>query len=189
MNIIAGSARNLILADLPDQEVRPTAIRSRKALFDSLGAMEGLGVLDLCSGSGAIALEAASRGAAWAAMVENHPAHIECIRENCRRITAAGCRKNLLVIQSDILNFTGFRRQLPGTPDLIFADPPYAISAGLFHKLGADKEFTKFTSGARLIWEIPSAPGAMGEFLNAEFLDEPQFRRFGSTIFLSGKIK
>ena len=67
MNIIAGSARNLILADLPDQEVRPTAIRSRKALFDSLGAMEGLGVLDLCSGSGAIALEAASRGAAWAA--------------------------------------------------------------------------------------------------------------------------
>ena len=62
MNIIAGAARNLELLSPPDMEIRPTTGRARKALFDSLGPLDGLGVLDLCAGSGAAALEAASRG-------------------------------------------------------------------------------------------------------------------------------
>ena len=189
MNIIAGCARNLILADLPDCEVRPTSGRARKALFDSLGDLSGAGILDLCSGSGALALEAASRNAAWAAMVEIDPAHVECIRENCRRITAAGAGTNLLILNFDICSCRRYLPQLPGKPDVIFADPPYAVSAELFNTLAGDPDFTTFTSGAKLIWEIPDNPGAMGEFINAPHLKSSQFRRFGSTIFLQGIIR
>ena len=65
MQIIAGKARSLELSAPPGIGVRPTAGRSRKALFDSIGgALAGSCVLDLFSGSGALALEAASRGAA-----------------------------------------------------------------------------------------------------------------------------
>ena len=189
MNIIAGCARNLQLSDLPDCEVRPTSGRARKALFDSLGELSGAGVLDLCSGSGALALEAASRGAAWAAMVEIDQAHVECIRENCRRITAAGAETNLLILNFDICSCRRYLPQLPGKPDIILADPPYAISAKLFNTLAADQAFTAFNSGAKLIWEIPDTPGAMGEFINAPHLKSSQFRRFGSTVFLHGEIK
>ena len=65
MRIIAGIARNIELAAPPGIGVRPTAVRARKALFDSIGSrLAGSVVLDLCAGSGALALEAASRGAA-----------------------------------------------------------------------------------------------------------------------------
>ena len=189
MNIISGTARNVLLADLPDMEVRPTAGRARKALFDSLGDISGCGILDLCSGSGALALESASRGAAWAAMVEKNPLHIDCIRENCRRISAAGCMTQLIILDFDILNFRRYSRQLPGQPDIIFADPPYAFSAELFHKLISDECFINFNHRSKIIWEIPDTPGAMGEFINIQELAAPQFRRYGKTVFLTGTIK
>lgn len=189
MNIIAGLARNLQLTDLPGSEVRPTAIRARKALFDSLGSFEGLGVVDLCSGSGALALEAASRGAKWIFMVENNPLHLECIRENCRRVAATGVTTEMIISEFDILNFNRYSHHIPGRADLIFADPPYSKSAEFFQKLAADKEFTSSMQGAVLIWEIPDTPGAAGNFMPADFLDKKQFRRFGGTIFLTGVIK
>ena len=189
MNIISGTARNLLLTDLPGQEVRPTAGRARKALFDSLGDLTGTGILDLCSGSGAIALEAASRGAAWAVMVEKSPEHSECIRENCRRVTAAGCNAELIEVNADICDFARYAYQLPGPVDLIFADPPYAISGELFRKMASNRKFLDTCRGAKILWEIPDFPGAMGEFIPADHLDKVQFRRFGGTIFLSGTIK
>ena len=189
MNIIAGCARNLKLADLPDSEVRPTAIRARKALFDSIGSFTDKGVLDLCSGSGALALEAASRGAKWAAMVEKDPLHVECIKENCRRITAAGSNSNLLILNFDAVNFSRYMTQLPEKPSVIFGDPPYKISAEIFHSLLNNNTFTDFNANAEIIWEIPDPPGAMGEFIEAKHLKNMQFRRFGSTVFLLGEIE
>ena len=189
MNIIAGTARNLRLTDLPGCEVRPTAVRARKALFDSLGSFENKGVIDLCSGSGALALEAASRGANWVFMVENNPLHIECIKENCRRTAAAGVTAKMLISEFDLLNFSRYQHHIPDKADLIFADPPYAESANFFHTLIKNKEFTTAMQGATLIWEIPNPPGAAGEFISTDALDNMQFRRFGSTIFLFGVIK
>ena len=188
MNIISGFARNLILADLPGSEIRPTSGRARKAMFDSLGDINGKKVLDLCSGSGALALEAVSRGAQWAVMVEKDPEHAGCIRENCRRLNAVmppTCtEEKLFIIQSDILDISVWARQMPTVPDLIFADPPYPVSAGLFRKLLTDRRFGIHCSGAKLIWEIPDTPGAAGEFIDPPNLTGMQFRRFGSTIFL-----
>ena len=189
MNIISGCARNLTLADLPDSEVRPTAIRARKALFDSIGSFEGKGILDICSGSGALALEAASRGAKWAAMVEKDPIHVECIKENCRRVAAAGCESSLLILNFDAVNFSRYMFQLPEKAAVIFGDPPYKISAEIFHSLLNDKSFTDFNADALLIWEIPATPGAMGGFINVNHLKNMRFRRFGSTVFLLGEIE
>ncbi|MBE6357150.1 MAG: hypothetical protein E7058_08585 [Lentisphaerae bacterium] len=188
MNIISGTARNLVLAELPDNGIRPTAIRARKALFDSLGDFAGCGVLDLCAGSGALALEAASRGAAWCAMVEKDPAHLECIRENCRRISATGTTAKLLIMEFDIFCFDRYLPQLPEKPALIFADPPYDVSADFFKKLTDSQSFVRAVNGAKLIWEIPGTPGAAGEFINAKNLYNIQFRRFGSTVFLTAEI-
>ena len=82
MNIIAGNARGVELIVTDDMGVRPTSARARKALFDSLGDLSGVHILDLFAGSGALALEAASRGAASIAMLEISPAHITAINEN-----------------------------------------------------------------------------------------------------------
>ena len=71
MQIIAGKARGLELETAPTMEVRPTLARARKALFDSMGDWTDGVILDLCAGSGALGLEAASRGSSDILMVEN----------------------------------------------------------------------------------------------------------------------
>ena len=104
MKIIAGCARNAELLSPPDIGVRPTAVRSRKALFDSIGArLNGAAVLDLFSGSGALGLEAASRGAAEILMVELNPKHIPVIEENIRIVQKTGALAAVTLINADAL--------------------------------------------------------------------------------------
>ena len=189
MRIIAGTARNLELATVPDCEVRPTAVRARKALFDSLGIWSGMVALDLFSGTGALALEAASRGASKIVMVENDPAHQACIRENCRRVAAAGTEAAMLLAECDAMRPERYLDRLSGAPDVVFADPPYAISGTCFRELMGNGIFVEKLGGARLVWEIPDSPGAQADFLRTPALAESNFRRFGGTLFLLGKIK
>lgn len=189
MRIISGTARNLELDAPADWEVRPTAIRARKALFDSLGDFSGMTVLDLFSGTGALALESASRGAAAVVMVENDPRHLACIRENCRRVAAAGTESRMTVLDFDALVPARYLDRLPAPPDLVFADPPYARSGACFRTLTSDAGFRAKLSGARIVWEIPDTPGAMGDFMGNEALNGTEFRRFGGTMFLLGRIK
>lgn len=189
MRIIAGTARNLELAAVPDCEVRPTAVRARKALFDSLGSWSNLVVLDLFSGTGALALEAASRGAARIVMVENDPAHQACIRENCRRVAASGAGAEMRLAECDAMRPERYLDRLTDAPDIVFADPPYAISGACFRGLMDNSIFAQKLGGARLVWEIPDTPGAQADFLRASALAESNFRRFGGTLFLLGKFK
>ena len=188
MNIIAGRARNLELVSPPDMEVRPTTGRARKALFDSLGPLEGLGVLDLCAGSGAAALEAASRGAALAVMVEKAPGHINVIRTNAERVRKTGVTAELEIINADILNVRSYVSLLDRC-SLILADPPYAVSAELFRQLMADPLFREHARECHLVWEIPDTPGALGEFLETEGLADSRVRQFGGTLFLLGVVE
>lgn len=189
MNIIAGTARNLALAEIPDNGVRPTSVRARKALFDSLGSFAGATVLDLFSGSGALALESASRGAAKIFMVESDPAHIACIRENCRRVASTGTAAEMIIMEFNVLHTSGYLSKLDPAPDIIFADPPYAGSGNFFRTLMNDKKFCSSLRCSRIVWEIPDTPGAMAEFMDCEALQESSFRRFGGTLFLLGTIK
>lgn len=188
MNIIAGRARNLELVSPPDMEVRPTTGRARKALFDSLGSLDGLGVLDLCAGSGAAALEAASRGAALAVMVEKNAGHIPVIRTNAEKVRKTGVTARLEIVQADILSVRSYV-QLLDQCSLILADPPYQISADLFRSLMADPLFREHARACHLVWEIPDTPGALGEFLEVEGLADSRVRQFGGTLFLLGVIE
>ena len=174
MNIISGLARNLELASLPDCGIRPTSARARKALFDSLGNFSGKTILDLFSGSGALALEID---------------HIQCIRENCRRVSAAGVDCEMTTLEFDALQPERYLNKLTAIPDIIFADPPYAESGKYFRQLMDDHHFCETLSSCRIIWEIPDTPGAMADFLECNSLTGNSFRRFGSTFFLSGNIK
>jgi 16S rRNA (guanine(966)-N(2))-methyltransferase RsmD len=126
LRIISGRARGKKLVEFAGARVRPTADRVREALFSiltsRLRSLHGCKVLDLFAGTGALALEALSRGAESAILVETHPESIKIIQTNIE-----GCRMNAC---TQIL-----RGELPAALalteksapfDLIFLDPPYA---------------------------------------------------------------
>jgi len=126
VRIIAGQWRGRLLDAPPGQGTRPSADRVRETLFSMLtsrlGSFEGLRVADLFAGSGALGLEALSRGAAFAAFVETDSAAAAVIRRNVERL-GAGERARIL---------GGSALALPSSDpwDLVFADPPYAAGSG-----------------------------------------------------------
>lgn len=106
----------------PDVEgLRPTPDRVRETLFNWLGqSLSGKRCLDLFAGSGALGFEAASRGAAEVAMVENNRAAFRALQENSRNL---GCASVALYCEDGL----GFARKLEaGHYDVIFADPPFS---------------------------------------------------------------
>ncbi|MBR2364703.1 MAG: RsmD family RNA methyltransferase, partial [Lentisphaeria bacterium] len=86
MEIAGGIARGTVLEVPGGMDVRPTSIRARRALFDSLGDLSGKRVCDLFAGSGALGLEAVSRGAAGLVSVEAAPSSIAVIRKNMQNV-------------------------------------------------------------------------------------------------------
>ncbi|MDD2558418.1 MAG: 16S rRNA (guanine(966)-N(2))-methyltransferase RsmD [Desulfuromonadaceae bacterium] len=127
MRIISGSARGKHLQTFESGTIRPTSDRVREALFSivtsKIGPLEGLKVLDICAGTGALGIEALSRGATEAVFVDNSPQATAIIARNCR-----DCRLESGTI---ILKDT-YLRALPRLSgrqfDLIFIDPPYAVN-------------------------------------------------------------
>lgn len=181
MNIISGIARRIELTVPAGLAVRPTSVRARKALFDSLGDFAGANVVDLFAGCGSLGLEAASRGAAKVVLVESARTHCRAIEENLAKVCKAGVRSEMLIMSTDALS-GAYRVKIP-EPDIIFSDPPYPISIECFEKLMADERFIEWSKGAYLIWEIPSEPGVVGKFMNHPLLTS-QIKRFGGTQFL-----
>ena len=101
--------------------IRPTQQKVRKALFDILGDIEGVSFLELFAGSGAVALEAVSRGAASAVLVEKESVCVEVIRENIAKLNASNCRLLPVPVYEGMrLLFREGRRF-----DIVFLDPPY----------------------------------------------------------------
>jgi len=127
MRIIAGELRGRKLAAPKGDATRPTADRARETLFamltSRLGDFEGLQVADLFAGSGALGLEALSRGAAHCLFVENDRAALDVIRAN---ITALGAQAKTRVEAGSVTQLRAANRPL----DLILADPPYHSGAG-----------------------------------------------------------
>lgn len=125
MRIIAGQFRGRKLASVKDTAIRPTSDRVREALFNILGSkpLESC-VLDLFSGSGALGLEALSRGARHSVFVDNDDRSLAVLRRNIAHCKMAACTtviqwdviKNLYCLNRDDLGF-----------DLVFMDPPYGL--------------------------------------------------------------
>jgi len=122
MRVIAGSAGGLTL-QAPGKGTRPTMDRVRGAIFSSLGErVPDARVLDLYAGSGALGIEALSRGAASATFVEHHGPTAGLIRRNLK--TTRLDQRGASVQQLDAMRFLELYAP-PGSFDLVFADPPY----------------------------------------------------------------
>ncbi|HEY2680601.1 MAG TPA: 16S rRNA (guanine(966)-N(2))-methyltransferase RsmD [Candidatus Udaeobacter sp.] len=119
MRVIAGSAGGVRLA-VPKRGVRPTMDRVKAAIFSSLGeAIIGARVLDLFAGSGALGIEALSRGAASATFVEDDRQSAEAIEKNLAKTNLTG-----RVRDQDVFDFLRQRSNAEKF-QIIFADPPY----------------------------------------------------------------
>ena len=125
MRIIAGAWRGRKLVAPKGLQTRPTADRTRETLFSMLvsrlGSFEDLRVADLYAGSGALGLEALSRGAAHCTFVENDRAAVDVIRANAATLGATGV---------EVMAMSAARLPLASPFHLIVADPPYALGSG-----------------------------------------------------------
>ncbi|HOL17022.1 MAG TPA: 16S rRNA (guanine(966)-N(2))-methyltransferase RsmD [Bacillota bacterium] len=123
MRVISGTARGMKLKVPPGEAIRPTADRVKEALFNILGArVIGAAVVDLFAGSGALGIEALSRGAACCTFVENKRSHLAVIRHNLQQTGLINRARLLDREATAALQLLG---REGGQADLIFLDPPY----------------------------------------------------------------
>ncbi|HLZ77889.1 MAG TPA: 16S rRNA (guanine(966)-N(2))-methyltransferase RsmD [Sphingomonas sp.] len=126
MRIVAGQWRGRPLKAPAGSDTRPSSDRAREALFSMLtsrlGSFEGLAVVDLFAGTGALGLEALSRGAASCTFVEQDKPALDALRANIASLGAAAD------VRAQAVNTLGPSRQ---AYDLMLLDPPYAMHAGV----------------------------------------------------------
>jgi len=181
MRIIGGTHRSTALAAVgggdPDARLRPTSDRVRESLFNLIAhggyadppAPEGARVLDLFAGTGALGLEALSRGAASVTFVDNGPKALGILRLNVARLRAEA--------QTAILRLDATRLGLnAGAPfDLIFLDPPYGKALGE-RAIKAARDGGWIAPAALIVWE-ENAPIVPPAGLTAR-----DARRYGDTM-------
>jgi 16S rRNA (guanine966-N2)-methyltransferase len=120
VRVIAGTHRGRRLVAPPGRDTRPTSDRVREALFSILGPLDGEAVLDLFAGSGALGIEALSRGAGSALLCDTSHAAVQAIRAN---LAALGL--DAQVVPGDARRVLRDARSGGAAYDLIFLDPPY----------------------------------------------------------------
>jgi 16S rRNA (guanine966-N2)-methyltransferase len=170
MRIIAGSRKGARIFAPKGFEVRPTGDRVREAVFNLVGPVDGADVLDLFAGSGAMGLEALSRGAGSATFVEPHRAAAETIVRNLDKLGLEGAR----VYREDAGRRLATDAAAGRRYDLVLVDPPYRM-------------LTRFLP--MLATNLPAvvAPGGV-VVVESEGKEEPELplplrttRRYGST--------
>lgn len=123
MRVIAGTARHLPLKTVEGMETRPTTDRIKETLFNMLqNQLPGCRFLDLFSGSGAIGIEALSRGAQEAVFVENQKKAIACIQSN---LEFTRLKNRSMIMECDVLEALKRLEKKNEIFDFIFMDPPY----------------------------------------------------------------
>ena len=172
MRIIAGSARGIRLAPVP-QGVRPTSDRVREAIFNSLGQFfNGGEALDLYAGTGALGIEALSRGCVRATFVEKNGKAARVIRQNLRR---AGFEDKGVILRGDVADvlerLLSRRREF----NLIFMDPPYRIPPREIRDV-LERLAVLLAPGGRVVVESGRTPAQTTETLKGAS------RRYGGTV-------
>ncbi len=123
MRVIAGKARGTQLKCMDGTNTRPTTDRIKETLFNMLsGDIWGSRFLDLFSGSGAIGIEALSRGASEAVFVENNRTALKYISENLKR---TGLTEHAQIVPMDCASAVGYLEDRSEFFDIVFMDPPY----------------------------------------------------------------
>ena len=176
MRIISGSARGRQLAPISGKDIRPTPDRVREAVFSILtsrfGSFNGLKVLELFAGSGAQSLEALSRGAAEAVLVDSGIIAATTITENIKR-----CRFEAVTrfLNQDVL--TILPQLTPSSPfDLILLDPPY--NQNLLHQVIKKIEHLNLLAENGIICAESAKDEELGDFGTLKLTES---RVYGST--------
>jgi 16S rRNA (guanine966-N2)-methyltransferase len=158
MRIIAGSNKGARIFAPKGHDTRPTSDRAREAAFNLIGPVDGTSVLDLFAGSGAMGLEALSRGAASAVFVENDREACRTIDRNLDKLRLTGAR----VIQQDALRALAAEAAAGHRYDLVLVDPPYEMFSSLQNRLSgylpavlSDDGLVVVESGAKHEPELP----------------------------------
>ena len=126
MRVVSGLARGHKLICLDGESVRPTSDRVKEAIFSSISErLYGSRFLDMFSGSGAIGIEALSRGASYVAFVEESAEHAEIINKNLAHVSKAIPDMDYKLFQKDALESVQTFKNLGLQFDIIFLDPPY----------------------------------------------------------------
>ena len=128
MRVVAGAYAGRRLTAPRGDRTRPTPERVREALFSILGPVDELRVLDLYAGSGALGIEALSRGARTVTFVDSDAAAARAVRENLDRVGSDAAR----VFRADALSFLHGAARHGELWDLVLCDPPYRLA----HRLG-----------------------------------------------------
>ena len=172
MRVIAGTYRSRILKSLKGLALRPTSDRLRETLFNVLAPnIAGSHFIDLFAGTGAIGIEALSRGAAEVVFIENHAPAATLIRRN---LESLGITSGLTVLAVDALRGLAMlaARKNSGAPafDHIFMDPPYAAAADYSRVLEFLGAADLLAPGGRVIaehrrnFDLPEEPGTLRRF-------------------------
>lgn len=132
IRIVAGSKRGRRLSVPPGSGVRPTSEKVREAIFDALGSVGGLSVLDLFAGTGAMGLEALSRGAARCVFVEDDPVVAAALRQNIASLEYEAVSRVMIAPYQNALETLAAG---PTALDLLFVDPPYRMLAEVESRL------------------------------------------------------
>ena len=174
MRIIAGQFRSRHLRSLKNLKIRPTSDMLRETLFNILGPrVEGARFLDLFAGTGAVGIEAISRGASDVVLIENHRATAKLIRENLALLEIiAGARVIVSDAVAAIAKLESAKLQ-PGSTapfDFVFLDPPYANERDYHAVLQALEKSPLLNQSGMVIAEhrktfaLPSAIGRLRQF-------------------------
>ncbi|WP_416979469.1 16S rRNA (guanine(966)-N(2))-methyltransferase RsmD [Streptomyces sp. T028] len=182
--VIAGKAGGRRLAVPPGTGTRPTSDRAREGLFSTWqsllgGPLDGERVLDLYAGSGAVGLEALSRGASHTLLVEADARAARVIRENVRNLALPGAEvragKAHQVIQAE-----------PSAPyDLVFLDPPYAVTDDDLREILLTLRSGGWLAPDTLVTVERSTRG--GEFNWPDGFEALRARRYGEGTFWYGR--
>jgi 16S rRNA (guanine966-N2)-methyltransferase len=133
VRIIAGTRKGHTIHAPKGFDTRPTGDRVREAAFNLIGPVDGATVLDLFAGSGAMGLEALSRGAASAVFVENDRAACRTIDRNLEKLRLKGAR----LVQQDAAQALASEAAAGRRYDLVLVDPPYEMFSSLQNRLSA----------------------------------------------------
>jgi 16S rRNA (guanine966-N2)-methyltransferase len=180
--IIAGACRGRRLTVPAGRDTRPTSDRVREAMFSAieseLGPLSGLRVIDLYAGSGALGLEALSRGAAHALLVESDARAVRAIRTNVAALGLPGAE----VLHASV----GRTLAEPGTRpyDLALADPPYALADGALAGVLSRLSDSWLDPDALVVVERPTR---VAPLLWPDGLAGIKHRRYGETMLWYGR--
>lgn len=181
--VIAGAAGGRRIAVPAGRDTRPTSDRAREGLFSTvlalLGPLDGRRVADLYAGSGAVGLEALSRGAGHALLVESHGRAVKVIRDNVAALGLPGAVPVADRVERVV------RRGCDEPYDLVFADPPYALGGEEVTRLLVSLRDNGWLAPDALI-VVERAGRGEGLVWPAGYAAERE-RRYGEAVFWYGR--